>query len=264
MSERDKPKLQVSRDYGIFEMHEFNRPLHEDPRLLASMKKVGFMPSSPIQCVRNGHGRLKVVRGHHRLDVAKRLNLPVWYIVDNSKVDIFDLEGVKQQWSASDFLKARAAAGNEHCEKVVEFQKRHGLTLSAAASLLGGQSAASGNKVKSIKDGTFKVASDLSHAKTVVSITDYCHDCGVDFARSAAFVGAVSMCARVPEFDPAVFKHRVKLHGGIMRKRAAKDEYLAEIDALYNYGAKGRRLPLEFQAKEVARERIDSVIKRAK
>lgn len=262
MSERDKPKLQVTRDYSIFEMHEFNRPLHEDPRLIASMKKVGFMPSSPIQCARNGSSRLKVVRGHHRLDVAKRLGLPVWYVVDNSKVDLFDLEGGRQQWSANDFLTARAAAGNAHCETVVEFRKRHGLTLGAAASLVGGQSAASGNKVKQIKDGTFKVAGDLTHAKTVVSITDYCHECGVEFARSAAFVGAVSMCVRVPDFDPAVFKHRVKLHGGIMRKRAAKDEYLDEIDALYNYGAKGRRLPLEFQAKEVARERVDSVIKK--
>jgi len=243
----------------MFEMHDRNRPLHEDPRLLASMKKVGFMPSSPIQCVRNGHGKLKVIRGHHRLDYAQRLKLPVFYIVDESKVDIFDLEGGKQAWSATDFLRARASDGNDDCAQVIDFQKRHGLTIGAAANLLGGLSTNNGNKVKAIKDGTFKVARDLAHANTVVGITDYCFACGVDFARSSAFVTAISMCARVKEFDPSVFKHRVKLHGGIMRKRGTKEDYLKEIDALYNYGARTTRLALEHKAKEAMRARSASV-----
>lgn len=260
MSERDSPRLRVTRDYSIFEMHELNRRLHEDRRLLASMKKVGFMPSSPIQCVRsNGIGKLKVVRGHHRLDLAKRLKLPVWYVIDDSKVDVFDLEGGKQAWSATDFLDARSADGNADCARVIKFRREHGLTLGAAASLVGGQSAGSANKVRQIKDGTFKVSPDQSHANAVVSITDYCHECGVAFARTQTFVGAVSLCVRVPEFDPAVFKHRVELHGSIMRKRATKDEYLVEIDALYNYGAKVRRLALEFKAKELARERKETI-----
>ncbi|MCR4331556.1 MAG: hypothetical protein NUV34_02445, partial [Sulfuricaulis sp.] len=89
---REKPKLQCTHKYDLFEMHELNRPLHDDPRLLASMQKTGFMPSSPIQCVRNGNGTLKVVRGHHRLTYAKRLGLPVWFVVDDTKTDLFDLE----------------------------------------------------------------------------------------------------------------------------------------------------------------------------
>lgn len=255
---RDKPKLQVSKNYDIFEMHEFNRPLHEDPRLLASMQKVGFMPSSPVQCVRNGSGKLKVVRGHHRLSIAKRLSLPVWYVVDDSKVDIFDLEGGRQAWTAPDFLSARAAAGNPHYQRLLEFQKQHRLTLGAAASLLGGESAGSNNKVRQIKDGTFKVGTDLSHASTVVSLTDYCTACGIGFANQTAFVAAISMCVRVPEFDPAVFRHRVKLNGSIMRKRGTKNEYLSEIEALYNYSAKCQRIPLAFEAVKVGKARKET------
>lgn len=255
---RDKPKLQVTRDYGMFEMHDMNRPLHEDRTLLASMQKVGFMPSSPIQCVRNGNGKLKIVRGHHRLAYARRLGLPIWYVIDSTKTDIFDLEGGKQQWTAYDFLKGRAVAGNADCAKVIDFQKKHGLTLVTAAQLLGGQTAGHGNKVKAIKQGTFKVAADLSHANAVVGLTDYCRDCGIGFATSSAFVAALSMSLRVPEFDPAVFRHRVRLNGFNMQRRATRDEYLQEIDALYNYGAKRQRIPLAFKAKELSRLRKET------
>lgn len=255
---REKPKLQCTRNYALFEMHELNRPLHDDPRLLASMQKTGFMPSSPIQCKRNGHGTLKVVRGHHRLSYAKRLGLPVWFVVDDSKVDIFDLEGGRQAWSAGDFLSARAAGGHTDCAKLVEFQKKHGLTLGAAASLLGGQSAGSGNHLRAVREGTFRVASDQTHANAVVGLADFCKAHGIAFANSSAFVAAVSMCVRVPEFDNARFRHAVKLHGFVVRKRSTKYDYLDEIDALYNYNAKASRLPLAFRAKEVSRERKET------
>jgi hypothetical protein len=255
---RDKPKLQVTKNYDLFEMHEFNRPLHEDPRLVASMSKVGFMPSSPIQCVRNGNGKLKVVRGHHRLDTAKRLSLPVWFVVDDSKVDLFDLEGGRQQWTAADFMNARASSGHKDCAELIEFRKRHGLTLSTAASLLGGQSAGSGNHVRAVKDGTFRVAKDLTHAKTVVGITDWCRACGVDFATTASFVAAVSACCRVPDFDADVFKHKVRMYGAQMRRRATREDYIDEIDGLYNYAAKSARIPLAHNAKEISRQRKES------
>lgn len=251
----EKPKLQCTHDYSLFERHPFNRPLHDDPRLLESMKKAGFMPSSPIQCLRNGSGTLKVIRGHHRLDCAKRLKLPVWYIVDDSCTDLFHLEGVRQGWSINDFAHARALGGDTSCRALLAFQKLHGLTLGAAASLVGGESAGSTNKIRAIKTGSFKAAADMAHANTVVAITDRCRECGIAFATSTAFIGAVSAVARVPQFDPAVFLHRITLNGKQMTKRTTVAECIDEIDALYNYQAKGKRIPLAFLAREVGKQR---------
>lgn len=251
----EKPKLQCTRDYTIFEMHETNRPLHNDRRLEKSMRSVGFMPSSPIQCIRNGGGTLKVIRGHHRLDMAKRLNLPVWYVVDESKVDIFDLEGGQQQWNTVDFVCARASSGDADCAFLIEFQKKHRIPLAVAASLVGGESAGSNNRVKNVKEGTFRVAEDLSHAYAVVEITDFCRENGLAFAGSAAFISAISMALRVPEFDASVFCRRVEKHGSVMRKVGTRNEYLDEIDSLYNHSARANRLPLAFLAKKIGRER---------
>ncbi len=257
MSER--PKLLNTRNYTIFENHEYNRPLHGDPVLLDSMRRHGFLASSPIHVKHNGNGKLKIVRGHNRFDCAKRLGLPVHYIIDDTKVDIFELEGSpRQAWNGPDYLYARAHAGNADCARLLEFQKQHGLTLGAAASLLGGESAGSGNMIKTIKSGKFKIAADTSHAIAVVSLTDYCRELGVEFATSSAFVSAVSMCLRVPEFDMEIFRRRLKAHGLTMKRCGRQQEYLDEIERLYNHASKSTRLPLAFMARDLSKARHDA------
>jgi hypothetical protein len=252
----EKPKLQCTKNYEIFEMDPINRDLSEKPVLLASMRAHGFMPSSPIHCTRSRGGKLRVVRGHHRLHYAKRLDLHVWYVVDDSNTDIYDLEGdSNSRWSLRDFLMSRAKAGNEHCQRVLEFQRKHGLPLGVAISLMGGHSAGSDNKQAQVKNGTFKVAGDLSHANAVVDIVDHCKSAGVPVATSAAFVVALSTVVRVPEFDAKVLKHRITLNPGLIEKRSSVDAYLDVLDAAYNYMAKAKRFPLKFRAKEIGRQR---------
>lgn len=251
----DKPELRRTTNYSLFEMHENNRPLHDTKMLLASMQLHGFMPSGAIHCQRMPNGKLKVIRGHHRLDCAKRLKIPIWYIVDDTPCDIFGLEGLPgQNWSVLDFANGYAQAGNKNYELVLWFKKKHNMPMGAAASLVGGEGANSHNKVKAIKSGTFK-AGDLKHANAVAAIIDLCRQKGVEFATSSAFIGAVSTALRVPEFDPEAFKHKVATFGANMRKRGCINEYLDEIEALYNYGAKAKRMPVKFRAMQVGRER---------
>jgi hypothetical protein len=254
----EKTSLRVTKDYSLFELHPMNRDLSEKPALLASLKAHGFMPSSPLQCVRNGNGKLKVVRGHHRLDYAKRLGLSVWYVVDDSNTDIYDLEGdASSRWSLKDFLDSRAKAGDKDCAAVKAFQRKHGLTLGAAVSLMGGSTDAS-NKHLCIKRGSYRIADDLRLANAVVDVTDFFRSRGIAFATSSAFVKALAMCVLVPEFKPEVLKHRITLWPAGIQKRSTVKDYLDELDALYNYGAKKSRVPLAFRAAELSRERKES------
>lgn len=248
------PSLNWTTDYKIFDIHDYQRPMHEDPIVEESMKKYGFMPSSPIQVVPNGGGKLKVIRGHHRLHYAKRLKLPVCYVIDATNTDIFDLEGSsKARWSALDFATARASSGDEDYQKLLSFRKKYGLNIGSAAGLVGGQSAGSNNKLKAIKTGTFKVG-DMTHAYKVIDITQSCYDLKISFARESKFVSAVSMALRIPEFDPKHFFQKLKLNPAKMRRRTSCYEYLEEIESVYNYGVK-KRIPIESLAREIAKTR---------
>jgi hypothetical protein len=253
-----KPKLEKTYDYSRFEMHDHNRALHDNDVLLESMQKHGFMPSSPIHCVQNGSGKYKIIRGHHRFSYAKRLKLPVYYVLDNSNTNIFDLEGsALQAWSVKDFAVGYARSGHKDIATLLAFKQKHGLTLLSAASLLGGESAGSGNKVKSVKSGKFKLG-DTKHATQLVAITDLCREQQIPFATATTFVNALSMALRVPEFDQNIFMHRIRTSGTNLRRRSKVEDYLDEIEALYNYGAKAKRLPLKFKAIELSRQRKET------
>ena len=95
----------------------------------------------------------------------------------------------------------------------------------------------------------------MKHAEQVVAITDHCLTCGINFATTKAFVGAVSMVLRVPEFDVERFKRCVSLYSANIHQRRSSSECLDEIDALYNYALKAKRIPLAFKAREIGRER---------
>lgn len=250
-------RLMHTTNYDLFDAHHFNRPLHEDPVLLASMKKYGFMPSSPLHCIRNGNGKLKVVRGHHRLRYAQRLDLPVWYIIDDSCTDIFALEGGrKATWSTKDHMAAKIRSGDPDCIALDEFMREHHLPIATAAALLGGESAGSKNRITLIAAGKFRVADDQRHARAVVRVTDELRNMGIRFATSAAFVGALSLALHVPEFDPDRFLDRVRSYPSNLHRRATKSDYLEEIEALYNYTTRvENRLPVAFRAAEEAQKR---------
>jgi hypothetical protein len=241
--------LKTTRDYGIFELHPLNREEHEDPALAESMRKHGFMRSGAIHVKPNGSGKLKVIRGHHRLAEAKRQKLPVWYIVDDSNVDIFELEGSSHaHWSIRDFATARSRAGDKNYDVLLDFQKKHNLPMSVAASLVGGESAGSHNKQSDIKEGKFKTG-DMIHANQVVRITDTLFEYGVECARTAGFVSAVSAAMRLPDFDAESFIARTRLYPKMMNRRSTRNEYLEEIEAMYNYGQR-KRVPIAFLSRE--------------
>ena len=176
-------------------------------------------------------------------------------MIDESNVDLFLLEGSsRSRWSVLDFATARAHAGDHHCERLLDFQRKHHLTIGAAAALLGGEGGGSNNKINYLRTGTFEVG-DMKHALQVVRVTDRCRELKIPFATSRAFVAAISSAIRVSEFDLDVFIHRLDLHGAQMKKRSTAGDYLEEIEALYNYGAHKLRRPIAFRAREVSRAR---------
>jgi hypothetical protein len=249
------PKLEKTIDYSIFQPHECNHDLMEKPTLLESMKRYGFMPSGAIHCVTLGKGMLKVIRGHHRLMYAKRLGLPVYYIVDNACPDIFFLEAIeKQQWSCDGFVQAYAKSGNPYYCRIMAFSQEHGLSINISSSLLAGESAGSGNQAMKVKRGEFKTG-DIDHAMEVVRITDCCRAMGVSFATSTSFVNAVSAVLRTSSINKDRLLAQIRKYAHMMHKRTTRDEYFEEIEIIYNYRSRSELIPVKMRAIEIMRAR---------
>lgn len=189
---------------------------------------------------------------------AKRLKLPVWYIVDESNCDIFDLEACSlQRWSARDFAVARAKGGNKHCAKLLKFSKDHKLGITIAASLVMGHTSMNpGGKcpLTSVKDGTFE-AGDMGFAYRVAAITDICVEAGIRHATSSRLVSAFMLALLIPGFDERRLSDKITKNPALLRKRGAVSEYLEEVETVYNHQAHGKRMPVKHLALENARMR---------
>lgn len=261
----DQVLLKCTDDYSLFIGHELNRPMVEKPRLEASMKKHGFLPSCPIHCIPTDNGKLKVVRGHHRLYYAKKLNISVYYIVDTKNVDIYDLEGDSTcRWSIYDFAYSRAMNGCEHCKFLLKYQQMNDIPFMAAASLVLGESAGSNNATKRLREGTFRVG-NLAHANDVVSLLNSCTAIpSNNFYRSASFINALSLIARIPELDLGRMKEKLsKYSTSLLVKRARAEDYVKDLENVYNRSSHSK-INLSMRSKEVANQRNPSKKKNVK
>lgn len=269
MAKREDMQIRETKDYSIFEAHDVNRRLHriarpsEYARIKASMEVDGFLVSEAIHvCGQKGSNKLRVVDGHNRLDIAKELGLAVRYIRDDKVTDPHDhARRGGAMWSVRDWIDGYAAAGNPHYLKLIEFREKHGLQQTTAIALVAGLSASSGTGevVRRVKEGSF-VVGDMSHAHSVVRVTDAARLLGLEFATRHSFVVAVSAMHRTAEFDPTWFVHKMQKYPANLRTRTSVNDWLDEITALYNYDTKEpRRAPmLAVKAREAMKHRKDT------
>ena len=254
MSEiRVKPTLRSTKDYNLFEPHPYNREISRTKVLERSMRKFGFDNGLPIRCVRNGSDKLKITHGHHRFHVARSLGLPIWFIVASEDIPLFESEASTHAWNVKDYTVARARAGEQSAETVLQYHQQTGIPIGPCISLIGGESASSGNMGIGMKHGKFKVG-DTKRADQIAVIVKHCVDCGVDFARNSLFVKALSKCIFVEEFDIDLFMHKVSTHKAVMEKRRGVDDYMDLIEFVYNRQSQVK-IPLRFLANQAAERR---------
>jgi len=249
-----RPTLRCTKDYSMFEVHPYNRDIRSTRELEKSMRTFGFDEGFPIRCFRNGSkSKLKVTHGHHRLHVARKLGISVWFIVARNDIPLFASEASNHQWNVKDFTDARARAGEVPAQAVIAFGEDTGIPLSCSLSLVGGHGASSGKKSRAMKKGTFATG-DMQHANAVGSIVKHCRDNGVEFASNSFFVKAVSKALLVDQFDADVFMHKVRTNPGLMVKRRGIEGYLDLVEMVYNNRSKNK-IPLAFLASEASRAR---------
>ena len=246
-------KLTATKNYGLFELLDFNRDVVKTKKLEASMRKHGFIPAYPLHCSRLSNGKLRVKAGHHRLIAATHVGIGVYYIVCEDDADIYELEAATTPWRLKDYLASFCRCHTPAYEKVAGYIERTGINIQAAVSMLGGHAAGAGNFGDAFKAGTYRVQ-DTNHAEDVADLVAHCADAGVGFARLSIFIRALSHVAKVKEFDLGQFKRRVTTNAARMKKQPHLEGYIELIESIYNHGTRDK-MPLVFMAKQAARMR---------
>lgn len=98
-------KIQQTRNYSQFQYYQRNRLINDktvNKALVKSIQEKNMLESHPILVNDTFH----VIDGQNRLEAAKLLNLPIWYIVSPGLED-YDIPRlqIQKNWESKDYLR---------------------------------------------------------------------------------------------------------------------------------------------------------------
>jgi hypothetical protein len=246
-------KIENTKNYDRFDLLDFNRDVKKISVLEKSMRYHGWIDAYPMHVVPNGGTKLKIKAGHHRFTVARKLGIPVKYVICNDNISIHELEKATNVWKLDDYLISYIRAGKSDYTLIKDFHNNTGIGLRQCISLFNGEQAGSANNVNAFKDGIFEIK-ETKHAYLVASIVDVLISVGIKYAKQSGFVAGISKIAMADDFDPYRMIQKIKSHHRLIDKQATKDQYVELLDSIYNRQSR-EKVPLAFQANIKAQER---------
>lgn len=193
-------KIQATTNYKMFGTDDTNRAveLPKHKALMESMKLYGFLPSFPI-VVRRGKGGQWIVRdGQHRLHVAAKLGLPVYWVEEPTDFCIAVVNSTAKTWTTDNYASMYAKNGHAAYEEGLAFAARHKMKTGCAFALLAGKSSYSFIQ-EDFKAGKFKIR-ERALAETVAGIYTPMVGMCKELNRST-FVEACLLVCQVNNFD---------------------------------------------------------------
>lgn len=128
--------MQQTTDYSIFKFRPDNRekihPNHID-KLARSIEKNNLLKLCPILVNKD----MEVIDGQHRLLAAKKLNIPIWYRIEETLTqnDLIHLN-LSRAWSVDDYVNFYCKQGKEEYIKLKGFKDTSGLSYTCLVSTI--------------------------------------------------------------------------------------------------------------------------------
>lgn len=131
------PKIQSTTDYSKFQIFDENR-LTTEPHIQKFVDDPSFpkkFPFSPIVVDKE----YNIIDGQHRFQAAKKMNIPIYFIVDDTAClkDISTRNSQVKKWSGRDFVAFYAKIGKKPYILIKELMEKYGVRLSQLRSSIG-------------------------------------------------------------------------------------------------------------------------------
>lgn len=226
--------IKSTMNYSMFTRSDRNRNTKfKKHRLLErSMKKHGFMECFPIVVFRHEGVGLIVKEGQHRLALAQKLGLPVWYIETDRDFDIAEINCTGRGWSIDDFAEMWANLGLEDYQTGIEFAKRHQISLGRSFALLAGTTGY-GNIKDAFTNGEF-VIKDQDWADRVANLYSQMVALSKNLRNDHFLCACMAVC-RVKGFDHDRLVSGSEKCRDKLLSYSKSDSYLVMIEELYNF-----------------------------
>lgn len=237
-------KILSTKDYSIFKRVWHNRKLNSAhlKNLTASIATKNLLQYTPIIV----NEKMEVIDGQHRLEVAKRNKLEIYYIIadDVATSDILLLNANERPWAIPDFIDSWEKQGIKDYKILKEFMDKYELPASISACMLSGISTnAKHTIVRIIKEGEFEVTEQEKATEQADRLTALIPFCQNRFWKNRDFLRAYLSLYPKLDWDKFVEQLTTMMEatGKVpLRRQLSQRDTVLMFEDIYNYNKKNR------------------------
>ena len=229
------PVIKKTTNYSDFKTVKGNRLLSKEhyKTLLQSINGKNLLHLNPIIVNSN----MEVIDGQHRLQVAKTLHIPIYYVQGNGLdyQDVVMFNNTMKTWTMEDYAKGYIALGFKEYTKLEQFKKKWQLSISNAMAILGGDGTVYGANYRKFKAGLFEVVNQEwadDFAKNLHDIVPFTSE---NTWKDRDFIRALSAIYN-KGVKHEVLLERLQRYGSVIYRRANLTDYLRTFEDVYNRG----------------------------
>ena len=224
-------RIQVSSDYKKFKFTDENRDIRSSnlEKLTKSVKTIDMSDYFPILVDEN----MEIIDGQHRFTVWKSLNMPIKFKVvkraDRSLIS--NINSAQAPWGVNDFIKNKAAIGNQNFVMLRDDMKKHKLTaMTILSSILG-----IGHYAQLVRNESLIYRKQESN-QLALFMADVSMFRDFSFGKMSRFYQAFALLRDHPRYDHATMEKQVKRWGHAhLNPQATHHGYLSDLIDVFNY-----------------------------
>lgn len=238
------PLIMTSYEHENFKKIIGNRPIMEGKvnKLIEDIKNgLNLLKYCPI-LVYEKNGQKFVIEGQHRLEACRRLKHVVYYVVcsELKLQDIARLNSRTDKWKTNDFLQCYVKIGSKHYTFLQEFVKKYDFNVNTVAALLMRGKISDRTEVsEAFKEGKFVVLYQKETARLLEKVNylfpKHRH------RKDRNLITAVQLIESKNLVDWQKLRAKI-IQTEELEKQATVKDYLREIEKIYNFKAKERKI----------------------
>jgi hypothetical protein len=178
---------------------------------------------------------MEIIDGQHRFEAAKRLELPIRYIIDKEAglraVQL--LNARSKDWTPQDYMESYINLGYEQYIKYKEFKETYKLPHQTAQCLLYSNASDGRKRSEYFNMGKFKI-NRLAIATKVAMLANECLEY-YEGSKRRSFIFALLTVCQKKAFVPKEFIRKLSMQRSKMYDCSKTSQYIELIEDIYNY-----------------------------
>jgi len=226
-----------TKNYDQFKVLTGNRALKElhIKKLMYSVEQKNLLKERPILV----NEKMEVIDGQHRLEVCRRLNIPVSYILKKGAdaIDVQRLNTSQVNWSSENYLEFHIKRGNENYSILKEYCKKYTMPIGIALTVLS-KSSKWDEKWEDFRSGLFEVnrlkeAEDIG--EEIMEYRKFTEKGAQHHKEYYRALLSVHKLAKEKEISVKKLLHKLEVSGRRIERMPDTKSYLRFLEGVYNF-----------------------------